>query len=50
MHFFGVRADADAALQKYLNERGELQEGRTPQHGNARFEGWNSCLFVGVAA
>ena len=31
VHFFGVWADPDAALAKYLNERDDLQAGRIPR-------------------
>ena len=31
LHFFGKWANADAALQKYLVERDDLQAGRIPQ-------------------
>lgn len=31
--FFGVCADPDAALQKYLSERDEIQAGRDPRRG-----------------
>jgi integrase len=34
VHFFGVWSDPDSALQKYLDERDDLQAGRMPQrHG-----------------
>ena len=31
VHFFGVWAEADTAIQKYLDERDDLQAGRIPQ-------------------
>ena len=31
LHYFGPWSDPDAALQKYLDERDDLQAGRTPQ-------------------
>lgn len=31
VHFFGVHSDTDTALQKYLDERDDLQAGRIPQ-------------------
>ncbi|MFN9290850.1 MAG: hypothetical protein ACK6EB_22515, partial [Planctomyces sp.] len=33
--FFGVVTDPDAALQKYLAERDEIQAGRDPRRGAA---------------
>ncbi len=35
VHFFGVWADPDAALQKYLDERDDLQAGRIPRRLSA---------------
>ena len=35
MHFFGVWADPDAALAKYLSERDDLQAGRIPRRLSA---------------
>jgi integrase len=35
VHFFGTWGDADAALQKYLDERDDLQAGRIPRRLSA---------------
>ena len=35
VHFFGVWADPNAALQKYLDERDDLQAGRIPRQLSA---------------
>ena len=35
LHFFGVWADPDAALAKYLDEREDLQAGRIPRRVSA---------------
>ena len=35
VHFFGVWADPDAALRKYLDERDDLQAGRIPRRLSA---------------
>ncbi|MGD9854723.1 MAG: hypothetical protein AB7U20_07205, partial [Planctomycetaceae bacterium] len=36
LHYFGSLADPDAALQKYLDERDDLQAGRQPQRSQGK--------------
>ncbi len=49
LFYFGLWDDSDGALEKYLNQRDELQAGRTPrQDKNGFIETLLSCLLFGI--